>query len=69
MISESTKSTTRPIEGGVKVSGSSRAGRDESKLDKNKIDGREVNDEEIGDNEIGKNVQKLSKSKSLSKSK
>ena len=53
---------TRPGKGKVGVGGDSKAGHDRSELD-----GSEVNGGEVGDNEVGKKVQKLFKSKNLSK--
>ena len=55
---------TKPCKGGVGVGSDSRAGFNKSKLDKSEVDSGEV-----GDNEIEKKVQKLFKSKNLSKSK
>ena len=56
---KSIESKTRPGEGGVGVSGRSRAGRDGSK---NKLDGIEMDDDEVDsgkvDNEIGKKMSK-----------
>ena len=70
--SGSTESKIQLGEGGVWV-GSSRAGREESKLDGSEfhggeIDGGEVYVDEVEDNEVGEKVQKRSKSKNLSKS-
>ena len=60
----STEFLTRPGKGGVRVGIDIRAGHDRSELNKNEIDG-----DEIRNDEFGKKVQKLSKSKNLSKSK
>ena len=54
----------RPEKGRVRIGGGSRARRDGSGLDKSKVDGNEVRDDEVENK-----VQKLSKSKNLSKSK
>ena len=64
--SGSIESKTRLGEGRVRVDDSSRAehGGDWSKIDDNEVDGNEIED-----NEVEKKVQKLSKSKNLSKSK
>ena len=67
--SESTESTIQPSEKGVEVGGSSRARRDGSELDGSKIDSVEFDDGEVENNGVEKKVQKLSKSKNLSKSK
>ena len=67
--SKSTKSLTQPRRGGVGVDGSSRTGRDGSKLDGSKIDNDEVDGDKVRDDEVGKKVQKLLKSKNLFKSK
>ena len=64
--SESTESKTQPGEGGVGID-ASRAKCDGSRLDRNRIDDGEVNDNEVRDNKVRKKVQKLSKSKNLSK--
>ena len=63
-ISGSLESLIQPGKGGVGVGGDSRAGFDESELDKSEVDSGEV-----GDDKIEKKVQKLFKSKNLSKSK
>ena len=62
-ISGSTESVTWLGKSGVGVGSDSRAGRDGIKLDRSEVDSNEIRD-----NEVGKNVQKLSKSKNLSKS-
>ena len=67
--SGSTESSTRARKSEFGVDGDSRAGRDRSKLDRSRIDNGEVEDDKVGDGEIRKKVQKLSKSKNLSKSK
>ena len=69
--SRSIESKTRPGEDGVGVSGS-RAGHEGSKLDgsqldKSELDGGEVDVDEVEVDEVGKKVQKISKSKNLSK--
>ena len=64
--SENTESKTQPGEGRVGICGS-KAGRDESRLDRSRIDNGEFDSGKIGDNEIGKKVQKLFKSKNISK--
>ena len=64
-----TQSLTRLEKDGVGVSNSSRAKRDKSELDRSKIDNNEIDDSEVGDDKFEKNVQKLSKSKNLFKSK
>ena len=64
--------TAEPRKDGVRVGSDGRAGRDGSKLDKKKIDDNEVNGNEVDDefdDEGGTKVQKLSRSKNLSKSK
>ena len=64
--------TAEPKKGGVGVGGDSRARRGGSKLDERRIDDDEVDGDEVDDeinDEGGTKVQKLSKSKSLSKSK
>ena len=61
-ISRSTESLTQHGEGGVGVGDVNRAGLDGNKLDGSKVDGGEVMDDEVG-----KKVQKLFKSKNLSK--
>ena len=66
--SKSTKSKTRPGEGGVGVGGS-RAGCVGSKLDRSKNDDNEVDGNEVEDDKVETEVQKSSKSKNLSKSK
>ena len=63
----STDYITQHDKGRVEVDSISRARCDRSKLDKNKIDGNEVDGSEVKDNEVGEKVQKLSKSKNLSK--
>ena len=65
---------TRPNEDKVGFGDSIRARHDrnkldENKIDENKIDGNEVDSGRVGDDKVGKKVQKLSKSKNLSKSK
>ena len=55
--------------GGVRVGGDSRARRCGSEIDRSGIDDVEINGGEIEVDEIGKKIQKLSKSKNLSKSK
>ena len=62
--SGSTESLTQSGKGGVKVGGDSRARRNRNELDRWK-----VNSDEVENDEIEKKVQKLSKSKNLSKSK
>ena len=64
----STKSSTQPGEGVVRVGNKSRAGHDRSKLNKGEIDDGEVGGGEVGD-EVEKKEQKTSKSKKSSKSK
>ena len=61
-ISESIESLTRLGKGRVGNSGDSKARRDRSELDESEVDSGKV-----GNNEVGKKVQKLSKSKNLSK--
>ena len=65
----STKSLTRPGRGKVKVGIDNKAGRNGIELDESKVDYEKVGDSKIGNDEIEKKVQKLSKSKNLSKSK
>ena len=77
--SGSTELLTRPGEGLVRVGGDSRARRDASKLDGSELDGSEldggevdggeVDGDEVEVDEVGKKVQKMTKSKNLSKSK
>ena len=67
MLKTSSIKLAEPKRGVVGVSGSSRARSDGSELNGSEIDGGEVNGSEVGDNEVGKKVQKMSKSKSLSK--
>ena len=62
-----TEFKVRPGKGGVGVGGSSRAGRGRSEI--GGMDNIEVDGDEIEVDEVGKKVQKLSKSKNLSKSK
>ena len=62
-----TESKTRPGEGRVRIGGSSRAGRGRSEI--GEMDDIEVDGGEVKVDEIGKKVQKLFKSKNLSKSK
>ena len=62
--SESPESLTRHGKGGVGIGIDSRA-----RLDRRELDGIEVDDDEVRDNEVEKKVQKLFKSKNLSKSK
>ena len=62
----STESKIQPGESGVRVGGSNGARCDGSE---SKIDDSKVDDDEVRDNEVRKKVQKLSKSKNLSKSK
>ena len=57
-----TESKTQPGEGGVGVSGESRAGHSRSEIDDVEVGGGEVEDDEVG-----KKVQKSSKSKNLSR--
>ena len=66
---ESIKSLIRPRKCGVGINGDSRVVRDGSELDGSKVDNGEVDGGEVEDDEVGKKVQKLSKSKNLSKSK
>ena len=66
--SESTESKTQLGEGRVEVGGS-RAERGGNKLDRSRNDDNEVDGNEVEDDEVGTKVQKLSKSKNLSKSK
>ena len=66
-ISGSTEFKTQLGKSGVGVGGS-RGRRYESRLDRSRIDDDKVNGGEFEDDEIGKKVQKLSKSKNLSKS-
>ena len=54
---------------GVGIGGDSRAGRGWSEIDRSGIDNIEVDGGEVEVDEVGKKVQKLSKSKNLSKSK
>ena len=65
--SKSTQSTTQLSESGVGINDSSKVGRDVSELDGSRIDGNKVDSGEVRDDEVGKKVQKLSKSKNLSK--
>ena len=67
--SRSTQCLTRPGKDRVRIGGDSGAGCDGSELDGTKINDGEVDGNEVGDDEVGKKVQKLSKSKNLSKSK
>ena len=69
----STKSA-EPKKAGVGVDGDSKTRRNGSEIDGGEFNGSEVNGDEInsgkfGDDEIGKKVLKISKSKSLFKSK
>ena len=66
---KSTKSKTWPGEGGGGVGGDSRAECSGSEIDGSGMDEIEVDGGEIKVDEVGKKVQKLSKSKNLSKSK
>ena len=61
---KSIESSPRPREGGVGVDGDSRVRHDGNELDESKVDSGEVVDDEIR-----KKVQKMFKSKNLSKSK
>ena len=64
--------TAKPKKGRVGVGGDSRVGHGGSKLDERRIDDDEVDGNEVDDevdDEGGTKVQKLSKSKNLSKSK
>ena len=64
--------TAEPRKGGVGVGGDNKAGRGESKLNRRRIDDDEVDGNKVDDgfdDEVGTRVQKLSKSKNLSKSK
>ena len=62
--SGTTEFLTQLGKGGVGVGGDSRAGRNRSELDESDVDGGEFRDDKVE-----KKVQKLSKSKNLSKSK
>ena len=64
--SGSTEFKIRPGEGEVGVGGSSKAGRDGGR---NRINDDEIDGNKVEDNKVGKKVQKLFKSKNLSKSK
>ena len=68
-ISRSTKPLTWLGEGVVGVGGDSRARRNTSKLDESKLDGNEVDGGDVEVDKVGKKVQKMTKSKNLSKSK
>ena len=59
-----TESMTNHEKGQVGFSGDSRA-----RCNGNKLDGNKINGDKVGDNKVKKKVQKLSKSKNLSKSK
>ena len=63
--SKSAKSLIRPGKGGVGVGDSQKVRYNRNRID----DGKKVDEIEIEDNEVGKKVQKMSKSKNLSKSK
>ena len=65
----SIESTNWSGKGGFEIDGGSRAGCDRNELDRSKTDGSKVDSNEFGDDKIEKKVQKLSKSKNLSKSK
>ena len=67
--SRSIESKTRPGKVKVGVGGDSRARRSGSEIDGSGKDDIEVNDSKVEVDEVGKKVQKLSKSKNLSKSK
>ena len=74
MLKISSTKLAKPRKGGVGVGDDSKARRDgskldRSKLDRSKIDGIEVDRGEIRENKVEKKVQKMSKSKNLSKSK
>ena len=60
---------TKLRKGGVGVSSDSRARRSQSKIDGSGMDDVEVDSNEVEVDEFGKKVQKLSKSKNLSKPK
>ena len=60
---------TRAGKSKVGVDGESRAGCDRSKLDESEIDGGEIDSSKVRDVEVRKKVQKIAKSKNLSKSK
>ena len=62
----STKSKTQSGEGKVGI-GDSKVRRDDSKLDGSRINDGKLDGGEFGNDEVGKKVQKLSKSKNLSK--
>ena len=66
-ISRNTESTIWPGEAGVEDGSTSKAGYNGNKFDENKINDGKFDGGEIGDDEVGKKVQKLSKSKNLSK--
>ena len=65
--SRNIESTARFGEGGIIISGDSKVGCNGSEYDKSKIDSGEVDGNKVGDNEVEKKVQKMSKSKNLSK--
>ena len=68
-ISKSIKSSAQPREGGIGIGDDSRVGRNSRyKFDRSEIDSVEVNGGKFKDNEVGKKVQKIFKSKKLSKS-
>ena len=63
-ILENVEFLTRLGKGGVGIGGDSKAGLDGCEDDKSEVD-----DSKVGDDKVGKKVQKLLKSKNLSKSK
>ena len=69
MLKTSGSKSSKPRKGKVGVGGDSRAGRGWSKIDKSGMNDVEVDGGEVEVDEVGKKVQKLSKSKNLSKSK
>ena len=66
---ESTESKIRPGKSGVGVGGDNRARYSGSEIDENRKDNVEVDSSKVEVDEVEKKVQKLSKSKNLSKSK
>ena len=64
MLKTSSAKSVKPKKGGVKVGDNSRVECDRSEFDRDEIDSGE-----ISDNKVGKKVQKMFKSKNLSKSK
>ena len=59
--------SAKPKKGGVKVGGDSRAWHDGSDIDESGVDNVEVDGDKVEFDEVGEKVQKMSKSKNLSK--